>query len=138
MSSPNEQLTPTGLRLTLTSSVIAVPPSLRKLLDQMPAPPRDPSALALITVPTNGGHSWLFPGRSTKGHINASVLSTHLRQHGISVRASRNAALISLAADLPASVVVSLFGLNITTALQWARRARRDWNAFVAAAAEGR
>ncbi|TCN32132.1 hypothetical protein EV644_12742 [Kribbella orskensis] len=132
----NEHLTPTGRRPTLTSPVIAVPPSMRRLLDQLPAPPRDPSALALISAPTNGGHSWLFPGRSTKGHINASVLSTHLRQQGISVRASRNAALIALAADLPASVVVSLFGLNITTALQWARRAGRDWNAFVAATAE--
>jgi hypothetical protein len=134
----NEHLTPTGLRLTPTSPVIDVPPSLRKVLAQLPAPPRDPSAVALITTPTNGGHSWLFPGRSTKGHINASVLSSHLRQQGISVRASRNSALIALAADLPASVVVSLFGLSITTALQWARRAGRDWNAFVAATAEGR
>jgi hypothetical protein len=39
---------------------------------------------------------------------------------------------------LPAPVVVSVFGLNITTALQRARRAGRDWNVFVAAAVERR
>jgi hypothetical protein len=50
-----------------------------------------------------------------------------------SVRASRNAALIALAADLPTTVVSDLLGLNITTAVNWTRRAGRDWHSYLAA-----
>jgi hypothetical protein len=75
----------------------------------------------------------LFPGRSAHGNVNASVISKRLKEQGIHTRASRNAALIALAADLPASVLSELFGISITSALQWTRRASRDWNTYVAA-----
>lgn len=131
-----DQLAPEGLRISRDAPAIATPPALRRLLEQLPAPPRIPSAVALIS--STGPDRWLFPGRSIKGHVSPPVVSSHLRRHGISARASRNAALIALAADLPASVLTTLFGLNITTALQWTRRAGRDWHSFIAAAAAQR
>jgi hypothetical protein len=52
------------------------------------------------------------------------------------VRASRNTALITLAADLPVKVLSDLLGINIATSVLSARQAARDWNGYVAALPE--
>lgn len=70
--------------------------------------------------------------------MNASVIAQHLKNHGIRVKASRNAALIALAADLPPAVLSDLFVLSTSAAVNWGRRASRDWHAFVGAAAHDR
>lgn len=57
----------------------------------------------------------------------------HLNGHGIQARISRTAALINLAADLPAAVLADLLGMHINTAVRWAHRARRDWTLYLAA-----
>jgi hypothetical protein len=132
-----DHLTPDGLRIDLAAPAINTPPALRRLLDQLPGPPCA-SASPLITPAAATRSPWLFPGRSTKGHVAASTLSSHLRGGGISVRASRNAALIALAADVPAAVVSDLFRISIANALQWTRRAGRDWHSFIAATAQPR
>jgi hypothetical protein len=108
-----------NLRIATGSPAMVVPPALGRLLTQLPATPRNPSALALIE-PTEQP-AWLFPGRSAHGNVNASVIAKRLKGQAIHTRASRNAALIALAADLPASVLSDLFGISITSALQWTR-----------------
>jgi hypothetical protein len=55
-----------------------------------------------------------------------------MRGYGLTVRRARNAALISLAGDLPASVISDLFGLSIAASTGWARRAGRDWHQYLA------
>jgi hypothetical protein len=42
------------------------------------------------------------------------------------VQPARNAALFSLAADLPAPVISDLFGISVASSVKWARRAGRD------------
>jgi hypothetical protein len=51
-----------------------------------------------------------------------------LSQYGIPAAASRNSALISLAADLPAPIIADLFGLHPGTATRWSTYARADWS----------
>lgn len=58
--------------------------------------------------------------------------AARLRRHGLPARTGRNTALLALAEDLPASVLSDTLGISITAALQWTRRAARDWNAYVA------
>ncbi|MEV0228728.1 hypothetical protein [Nonomuraea sp. NPDC050786] len=58
-------------------------------------------------------------------------MSRRLHAAGLPAQLVRNAALLSLAADLPASVLSTLLGISITSALQWTRRAARDWNAYL-------
>ena len=79
------------------------------------------------------GRQWLFPGASPGRPASAGTIGKHLRDHGIGVSATHNAALAALAADMPASVVASLLGVDITTALRWARVAQRDWTAYIEA-----
>ncbi|WP_328988843.1 hypothetical protein OG394_21705 [Kribbella sp. NBC_01245] len=128
---------PDGLRVSLDSPVIAAPPALGRLLAQLPAAPANPRSRPLIEA-AEDPRDWLFPGRSALGHVNASVIAKRLKDHGIRVRPSRNAALIALAADLPASVVATLFNISISAAVRWSRRAGRDWNAYIAAEAATR
>ena len=61
-----------------------------------------------------------------------------LKAYGIPTRQARNAALIALAGELPISLVSDLFGISISTAMHWARRAGKDWNAYLAASHQGR
>jgi hypothetical protein len=107
------------------------------LLSQLPATPRNPSSVVLVQSSVRP-IAWLFPGRSAHGNVNSSVIAKRLKEHGIHTRASRNAALIALAADLPTSVLSDLFGVSDTSALQWTRRAGRNWNAYVAATITGK
>ena len=128
----HEAPTVTGLRIAPSSPAVVIPPALGRLLAQLPATPLNPSAVALIASAARPA-AWLFPGRSAHGNVNPSVISKRLKDHGIQTRASRNAALIALAADLPTSVLSDLFGISDTSAIQWTRRASRNWNAYVAA-----
>ena len=60
-------------------------------------------------------------------------MSKHMKAYGIPTRSARNAALIALAGELPISLVSDLFDISISTAMNWARRAGRDWNTYLAA-----
>ena len=60
-------------------------------------------------------------------------MSKHMKQYGIPTRSARNSALIALAGELPISLVSDLFDISISTAMNWARRAGRDSNAYLAA-----
>jgi hypothetical protein len=47
-------------------------------------------------------------------------------------RTAPNAALISLAGDLPVPILADVLGLHTATAEQWAHLANRDWAAYIA------
>jgi len=74
----------------------------------------------------------LVPGRRHGQHLGAEALTRRLRQHGIEPRQARNQALVTWAAELPAPVLADILGLHVTTAEQWAQRARRDWTSYIA------
>ncbi len=75
--------------------------------------------------------SGAFPGRPA-----ADTLYRQLRQRGIpDIGQARSAALITLAADLPAPVLADLLGIHITAAVGWSRHAQNDWAAYLAARA---
>jgi hypothetical protein len=40
--------------------------------------------------------------------------------------------MITLAADLPASVLADLLGIHEVTATRWAHRTKRDWHTYLA------
>lgn len=119
----------TGFRMSIGAPTITVPPRLGRLLTQLPAPV--PLGAAPLIEARANGPVWLFPGRSSAGHVSSTGLSHRLRTHGLSVRQSRNAALIGLASDLPAPVICDLFGLSVAASVLWTRRAARDWTGYI-------
>jgi len=76
---------------------------------------------------------WLFPSSLPGRPISAEGLGNKLNRHGIPVRASRNAALVTLGSELPAAALSALLGISISSAVQWTHRAKRDWHTFIQA-----
>jgi hypothetical protein len=118
--------------LTVDRHPVILPPDLAALIHELR---RTASPTAIL-----GGRGqrtgWLFPGQIPGQHVTPNYLVRQLNDHGIHARSSRNAALISLAADLPAAVLTDLLGLHANTAFRWIRRAKRDWAGYLAARAE--
>jgi hypothetical protein len=75
---------------------------------------------------------WLFPGGLPGRPITAARLADRLRALGIPTQTARRAALIDLAAKLPAAVLADLLDLHPTTAVRWMREAGADWSRYAA------
>jgi hypothetical protein len=82
--------------------------------------------------------AWLFPGHLPGRPITPAQLGVRLRALGIYAQAGRRAALLDLAAQLPAAVLADLLGLHETTAAKWMHQAGGDWNRYAAELARTR
>ncbi|MFY9931114.1 MAG: hypothetical protein WAK82_24255 [Streptosporangiaceae bacterium] len=111
---------------------VLIPPPLADLIDQLHATATPSAVLGGRGKPA----SWLFPGQVPGRHLSVNGLVRQLNTCGIQARIGRSAALINLAADLPAAILADLLGLHINTAVRWVKRARRDWASYLAARTE--
>jgi hypothetical protein len=75
---------------------------------------------------------WLFPGGMPGQPITAGRLGERLRAIGIRAMPGRRAALINLAAQLPAAVLAGTLNLSPGTAVRWMHQAGADWNRYAA------
>jgi hypothetical protein len=75
---------------------------------------------------------WLFPGGRPGKPITSSQLGVRLRKHGIGALPSRRAAMLHLAAHVPAAVLADLLNLAPTTAVRWMHQAGADWTRYAA------
>jgi hypothetical protein len=48
----------------------------------------------------------------------------------------RNSALLALATRMPAATLSDTLGISITSAVQWTKRSKRDWHAYLRARSE--
>ena len=108
-----------------------------------------PQPLAgLITALAEQGHrsgigapvtsNWLFPGHQPGRPLHPSHLGRRLRAIGVPTMTGRRAALLDLAAKLPAAVLAELLGLHPTTAVNWVNNAAGDWNTYAASLVQDR
>jgi hypothetical protein len=79
-----------------------------------------------------GDSTWLFPGGTPGRPITAERFRRRLAEVGVELRPTRQAALLQLAAELPAPVLADLLGLHTNTAVEWVRAARGDWSVYAA------
>ena len=122
---------------TATSTIRLGQPSTRPRTARPPAPHLAPAKASPTTASATPRDSpWLFPGL-LPGPLDAR-LGQRLRALGIPVKAARRAALIDLAAQLPAAVLADLLGLHPTTAVKWMHQAGGDWNRYAAQLARTR
>ncbi len=83
-----------------------------------------------IGAPTTS--PWLFPGHLPGRPITPARLGARLAVFGIDARAGRRAALLQLAAELPAPVLAGTLGITTTTAVDWIKAAGGDWASYAA------
>jgi hypothetical protein len=81
---------------------------------------------------------WLFPGGMPGQPITPSRLGERLRALGIRAMPGRRAALIDLAAQLPAAILADSLNLSLGTAARWMHQAGADWNRYAADIARSR
>lgn len=75
---------------------------------------------------------WLFPGRQAGRHQHPDYLRIRLARIGIECIPARNAALIHLAAEVPAAVLADILGLHPSTATRWVELAGAKWTGYAA------
>src|SRR5215813_13451032 len=85
-----------------------------------------------VPVPGPPATAWLFPGHLPSRPITPARLGERLRAMGIYAQTGRRAALLDLAAQLPAAVLADLLGLHETTAAKWMHQAGGDWSRYAA------
>jgi hypothetical protein len=112
---------------------VPVPEPLGALLQQLI---RDRKSHIGVGSPTNT--RWLFPGGLPGRPITAARPADRLRALGINTQPARRAALIDLAAQLPAAVLADLLNLHPTTAVRWMHQAGGDWTRYAAELARAR
>lgn len=103
--------------------------------------------VATLATGTRRGHigigapassPWLFPGHLPGRPITAARLGERLGPLGIDARAGRRAALLQLAAELPAPVLAGSLGITTATAVDWVKAAGGDWASYAADTARTR
>jgi hypothetical protein len=99
-----------------------------------------PPGVAELVIDQTHGHGcasyrvgdtrWLFPGRLPGRPLVTESVRSELVSRGIKPRASRSAALFSLASQIPAPVLADLIGIARNTATRWAALAAQDWSSY--------
>jgi hypothetical protein len=80
-----------------------------------------------------GTDGWLLPGRHAGHHITADRLQQRLKRYGIErTREGRHAALLALAARLPAPILAERIGIHQSRAAAWGRMAGATYADYVA------
>jgi hypothetical protein len=75
---------------------------------------------------------WLLPGRHAGQHITADTLVLRLKRYGIDrSREGRHAALLALAARLPAPILAQRIGIHQPRASAWVRLAGSTYADYV-------
>ena len=125
-----------------TSQVTGTGDTLTIRLGSHDAPVPGPLASAVANLISNGRAyrgvgspsrtTWLFPGHMPGRPITPARLGERLRTLGIYAQTGRRAALLSLAAQLPAAVLADLLGMHQTTAARWMHEAGGDWSSYAA------
>jgi len=115
------------VRLRLGDRPITVPEPLGELLLGLVANRKGHAVLGEM-----GTTSWLFPGGQPGRPLSASRVTERLRDLQIHAGAARSAALLQLAAELPAAVIARLLGLHIKVAVEWQRASNGDWVNYAA------
>ncbi len=117
-----DQITTEGNRILLRLGAhgILLPPAVADLLLAQRDAARTVSVLARSAPPAT---TWLFPG-GFPGRPARDAVYRALRGNGLPhARHARSAALMTLAADLPAPILAALLDLHIATAVAWTQHA---------------
>ena len=89
-------------------------------------------ALRYAQLERTGAERWLPPGRHAGKHITADSLAGRLKRHGIDrTREGRHAALLALAARLPAPILAERVGIHQGRAAPWVRLAGASYGGYV-------
>jgi hypothetical protein len=119
-----------GAYITFDKVPVLLPPTLARLIEEQIARPLTRSVLQ----PAPGsGPAFLFPGPLGHQPRRPNGLTTQLLERGLPTLAAHNTAMIAIAVNLPPIVASDLFGIHVSTAIEWAALAQDSWADYLAA-----
>ena len=113
--------------LRLGSRPIELPAPLDALITRL-ADDRTAPGRGLLSGPSD----WLFPGHRPGTALTPDALGRRLRSIGISPRQARSTALLTLASEIPATILAKMLGIHIKAAVQWQKISSGDWAGYAA------
>lgn len=119
-------ITDVGTYLRLGPEPLLLPSPLDELVRSLPI------AKPFGAASTLADQRWLFPGKWAGQHQHPTSLMGRLNKLGITTRASRNTAMLLLAATVPPAVFASLIGISVGAATKWAEYAGSNWTTYAA------
>lgn len=122
--------TPQATTIRFGASDVDVPEPLAGLIGALTDTPR-----SHVGVGAPATSRWLIPGHLPGRPLTPARLGARLAKLGIDARAGRRAALLQLAAELPAAVLADMLNLTPGTAVRWVNNAGGDWSRYAAALA---
>lgn len=117
-----------GVTVRFGRDPVAVPEPLADLVLSLIADRTRRGGIGAPTTPTR----WLFPGHLPGRPLSSNWLGQRLNRLGVNTRASRRAALLQLAAEVPAPVLADLLGIAPGTAVSWVAAAGGNWARYAA------
>ncbi|WP_203338139.1 hypothetical protein [Nocardioides limicola] len=120
------ELTSSGTYLNLGTEPVELLPDVADLITALPI------AKPFGAARTLADPKWPFPGKRAGHHQHSKSLMGRLNRLGIITRASRNTAMLHLAATVPPAVFASLVGIDVGTATRWAEHAGGNWTRYAA------
>jgi hypothetical protein len=112
--------------LRLARDELLMPEPLGSLVRRLPHRRQHGASATLLEDP------WLFPGRQAGQPQHPEHLRRRLQALSIDCRAQRNAALMQLAAEVPAAILADTLGITPRTAVRWAAEAGGNWTTYAA------
>jgi hypothetical protein len=116
-----------GVLLKLGPTPVALPPPVDSLLVRLTSERRGHAS-----VGRTGTDPWLFPGARPGLPLSAHQMKSRLQRMKIGARPGRAAALLELAAQMPAAVLHQLLGVSIRTASDWSDQTGSSWSSYAA------
>ena len=128
LTSADIRTTDGDMYLKVGRQPLFIPPRIATLFQRLATSPRRRSLLPI------DGPGWLFPGVVPGEPLSGQAIGDLLQRHvGVCSRATRQAALIAFAAELPSPVLAELLGVTVQTAQKWASFSQPDWAAYLVA-----
>jgi hypothetical protein len=75
---------------------------------------------------------WLFQGMRVGEPLNYAHARKRLKRLGVRTLGGRTAAILTLAAALPLTILAEMLGISESSASKWYRLANGDWNRYAA------
>jgi len=111
--------------LKLGPTPLLLPPPVDSLLARLKNERRGHASVGRTAT-----DQWLFPGARPGLPLSSDQMKRRLRSMEITARPGRAAALLELAAQMPAAVLHQLLGVSVRTAVDWCDQTGSSWSGY--------
>jgi hypothetical protein len=119
------------VRIQLGREPVELPAPLAQMSVALARNPAGPASTAIA----GAAAPWLFQGLRIGEPLSHSHAARRLKRLGIRTLGGRTAAILTLAAALPPTMLAELLGISESSASRWHRLAGGEWNRYPAEAA---